>query len=92
MDETRSGKYGSTTAIVVEYIISTLPEEIRKSYRRKFIKEFKKYKPKRELDGITPFNPKNPEHLAKWAKEGCHLMYQNLTSERARLSLLDSLQ
>jgi len=70
MRETRSGKWGRNAARVVNYIISTLPKSYRKSFRRKFIQEVKKYQVCRELDEIDEINPKNPRELAKWYKRG----------------------
>ena len=91
MGETRSGKWGRNAAIVVNCIISTLPEDRRKSFRRKFLREVKKYKVCRELDGLEEIDPRNPIELARWYKEAMHLMYQETTSRRALKSLVEYL-
>jgi len=101
MKETRGAKYGRNLALWIDYTIENLPEEKKKDYKVRLVKELKNYSfeprkkgtPKnsgcvRELEGIVDVDIEEPEELAKLVKEGIHLMYQKFTAKRVFDSLL----
>ena len=101
MRETRAGKYGRNLAIWIDHTIDTMPEDLRKDYRARFLDELSTYslKPRKngqprnegcvhELSDLTEVDIRNPEQFARLVKEGVHLMYQKQTSAR----VLDSLE
>ena len=72
---------------------------------KKFIAEMKTYciKPRKETEPpnaedkselfnvLEGFNPENPEHFARFCKEGLHLMYNKTTSSRILNILLKNI-
>ena len=95
----RAKNYGKNLAVWVNYTIESMPED----YKRKFIRELKKYsfevrkkgEPRNsgcvyELEDII-VDIENPKHLAKLIKESVHLMYQKGTASRVLDSLLENI-
>ncbi len=101
MKETRAAKYGRNLAVLVNYVISTIPAPKRAHYRSMFVTELANYsfEPRRkgekpnsgctyELRNIERCHISSPWDLAKLVKEGIHLMYQKGTAKRVIDSLL----
>jgi len=105
MKITRTQIYGEAYVNFVNYLISTVPKEQQKSYKRRFITEMKTYsvQPKKETEQSNPndkselseildaFDIENPEHFARFCKEGLHLMYKKSTSKQILKILLENL-
>ena len=102
MGETRGGKYGRNLAIWVRHTFLSIPEELRKDYKSRFMKELSNYplEPRKkgslrnsgcvhELEGVEDVDINNPKEFARLVKEGIHLMYQKQTASRVLKSLLD---
>jgi len=103
--ETRAGKYGRLGVAVLRYIVGTLPATVRRGYLVRFLREYMEYsdmprkrgEPRnagcvRELDGIDELDVLNPEHFARWFKEGQHLDYQKNTSGNERRGFFGALK
>ena len=103
MKETRGGRYGRNLAVLLDYVLDSLPAD--KKYRRAFLKELQNYclEPRREgtprnkrdcseLEGIAEVDVKDPRELARLVKEGIHLMYQKETARRVLCGLLERLE
>ena len=101
MKEGRHKKYARNLAILIDYVISTIPEEQREEYRKSFLEELEDYdftprkkgEPRNrgcvwELNDLDSVDIENPEHLARLIKEGIHLMYLKPTAKR----MLDTLK
>ena len=97
--ETRAGKYGRNLAVLLNYVLDSLPAD--RKYRKAFLNELQNYclEPRRkeaprnrqdvcELERILEVNPQNPRELARLVKEGIHLMYQKQTSARVMQSFM----
>jgi len=97
----RSTRYGEFYALVADYIIQTIPKNQRQDYKSQLIRELKKYsfkpRPKgtprnegciHELEDIVIFDIGNPEHFARFIKEGIHLMYLKPTAKRVLEALI----
>ena len=90
---------------VLKQVIELLPPEInRNQYRRRFLKEFKRYsdtgrkkgEPRSagcvwELEGLEHFDIRNPETVARWFKEHQQTHYQKDNTRRQRDSFFDNL-
>ena len=101
----RTQTYGEAYVKFVEYLISTVPKDQQEEYKKRFVSEIKTYciKPRKEteppnpqdkselLDILDNFDPENPEHFARFCKEGLHLMYNKTTSSRILNILLDKI-
>jgi hypothetical protein len=104
MRESRAAKYGRLGAVVLRYVVRTIPVSDRKEYLERFVKEFESYSdiPRRkgepknegcvmELDGLDDLDIRNPEEFARWFKEGQHLKYQKNTARNERQGFLGAL-
>jgi len=104
MKETRSGKYARGLLRWIEYTIETISESQREEYRARVLAELKRFSFKSrkkgeprnegcvlELERIVEFDIKNPEHLAKIAKEGIHFFYSKPTQRRVLNYLYENL-
>jgi len=106
MKKDRGSNLGKCVAYILNYLISTLPENQRESYTHKLTDELKKYSfmPKKKSeqpnegcvyeleDIITKFNPKDPTHPAKVCKEIAHWRYNKAAAASFLNSILDCLQ
>ncbi len=106
MKEARAYKYGRFRAEQLNYFIShNVSEEEQEEYRKRFLREFRKYSfeprktgtPKnsgcvRELDDLENFDI-GPETVARLEKESMHLTYlKQTTSRRIFCGFIDHFQ
>ena len=92
---TRAAHLGENIAVLVNYVISTIPVDKREEYRARFVAELEKYsftKNIRELEGIVKINVKIPEELAKLFKEDMNFHYQKDTDRRILTAMLSNLK
>lgn len=105
MKTSRAREFGKHYGQFLNYIIQTIPQNQRESYRVKLISELEKYsfEPRkqgnpensgcvRELEELANLTPQNPEHTAKLVREMAHLMYQKQTTKRIFEELIGQLK
>ena len=88
MRETKAGKYGRNLAVIINYIIGTMPEKIRRNYRQRLAKEVSDWRFNDELEGIDEIEITNPGHLGRLIKQSANLMYNKNTGKNALDALL----
>lgn len=99
--ETRGAKYGRNLAVLVCFVIESIPLEARDKYKKALLDELQTYSLQgrvkgtppgagcvNELKGIDKVDLRNPRQFARLIKEGIHLMYQKQTSRRVLYALL----